>query len=167
METEWMGRYRELIGAVVLHGNSVSRMMFARRETDGQISLNQHEWLTLEYLLEHEREVSCISRISEHLGIAQSSLSKAVKGLCTFGYVERYRTRSNRKNVILRPTEEGRAYYRAATERVKDSYFRSVFEALEPLSDEDLARVTLAIRRMTRGLERQLEPEQLIPLDDT
>ena len=165
METAWMGRYRPLIAALVYHGNNVSRTLSVRSEMKDGIALNQVEWQILEYLLENDQDDECMSRISERLGIPQSSLSKAVKKLCEFGLVERYRRGRNRKNVILRPTEAGRELYRDGIPHLLEVCFRDVFRNLETLDDQELEAVTRAIRILSRGIEGTPEPPPLIPLD--
>ena len=123
-----MGRYRQLIATIVLHGNNVSRVMPLRTPMLDGIALNQPEWQILEYLLENEQDDKCMNRISERLGIPQSSLSKAVKNLCRFGLVERFRQGGNRKNVILHPTEKGRELYRAFVPGMIDGCFAGFFQ---------------------------------------
>ena len=68
-----MGRYRQLIATIVLHGNNVSRVMPLRTPMLDGIALNQPEWQILEYLLENEQDDECMNRISERLGIPQRS----------------------------------------------------------------------------------------------
>lgn len=164
-ETAWMGRYRSLIAAIVLHGNNVSRVLSSRTAMSDDVTLSQPEWQILEYLLENEQDDDCMNRISERLGIPQSSLSKAVKTLCGFGLVERFRRGRNRKNVILRATGKGRELYRAFVPVMIESSFAGFFEALEEVSDADLAAFTEAIRRLTRGMEEHRGPSPLIPLE--
>ena len=55
-ETAWMGRYRQLVATIVLHGNNVSRVMPLRTPMLDGIALNQPEWQILEYLLENEQD---------------------------------------------------------------------------------------------------------------
>lgn len=164
-ETAWMGRYRQLIATIVLHGNNVSRVMPLRTPMLDGIALNQPEWQILEYLLENEQDDKCMNRISERLGIPQSSLSKAVKNLCRFGLVERFRQGGNRKNVILHPTEKGRELYRAFVPGMIDGCFAGFFQALDGISDADLAAFTEAMRRLTQGMEKQTDPAPLVPLE--
>ena len=164
MQLEWMGRYRELVAALILNENIVSRNMSVRVPMYQGIGLIAQEWQTLEYLLEHEDENDCMNRISERLGIPQSSLSKAVKNLVAFGLVERFRRPTNRKNVILRATPLGRELYVHQIEAMKAAGFGAFFEALDRLDDEAIARFTLALNRMSGQVDAAVAPEPLIPL---
>ncbi len=159
-----MGRYRELIAAIVLHGNSVSRTMFCRVPGPFGIALNQQEWQILETLVDDGQSDSCMCRLSERLGIPQSSLSKAVKNLCAMGLVERYHKSGNRKNVILRATEAGRRQYAAFCGTVRDAFFDGFFAALDPLDDESIRAFSRAMASLGRALEKQEDPDALIPL---
>ena len=166
MESAWMGRYRPLIAALVFHGNNVARTQYTRIPMKDDIVMTQVEWQILEYLLENEQDDECMSRISERLGIPQSSLSKAVKTLCGFGLVERFRRGRNRKNVILRPTQKGMELYREQVPRLLErNNFRAFFEALSQLDDEELASITKAVRLLSNGIDGTPEPTLLIPLD--
>ena len=166
MESAWMGRYRPLIAALVYHGNNVARTQYTRVPMKDDIDMTQVEWQILEYLLENEQDDECMSRISERLGIPQSSLSKAVKTLCGFGLVERFRRGRNRKNVILRATQKGLDLYREMAPRLLElNNFRAFVEALADLDDRELAAVTKAVRLLSDGIEGTPEPAPLIPLD--
>ena len=165
MQLEWMGRYRELVAALILNENIVNRSMSIRVPMHQGIGLTAQEWQTLEYLLEHESEDDCMNRISERLGIPQSSLSKAVKNLVSFGLVERFRRSSNRKNVILRPTALGRELYLHQIDDMKASGFSAFFETLDGLDDETIAVFTQALTRLNSKVDSAVPPEPLIPLD--
>lgn len=163
-ETAWMGRYRELIAALIYHGNNVSRTLSVRVPIRNDISLTQAEWQILECLLENEDD-ECMNRIAERLGIPQSSLSKAVKKLCQIELVERFRRGGNRKNVILRPTEKGRELYREHVPVIRERYYDAFFDALKECSDSEVEAVTRAVRLLSHGIEGTPEPAPLIPLD--
>lgn len=160
-----MGRYRQLIATIVLHGNNVSRVMPLRTPMLDGIALNQPEWQILEYLLEYEQEELCMCRISERLGIPQSSLSKAVKQLCRLGLVERYRRGQNRKNVILHVTPLGHELYREHIPSLRDGYFAGFFKALEGLDAASLAAFTEALGELTQCLSKDSDTPVLVPMD--
>ncbi len=167
MQTEWMGRYRPLVAALVLNENIVNRNMSVRVPMYQGIGLIAQEWQTLEYLIEHEDETDCMNRISERLGIPQSSLSKAVKNLVAFGLVERFRRQSNRKNIILRTTPLGRELYAHQIETMKSAGFEAFFETLEGLDDETIACFTLALNRLSGQVDSAVALSPLIPLESS
>ena len=82
MGTEWMGRYRPLVAALVKHTNVVQRAAGRTVRLSDELSLTTQEWQVFEYILEHQDDDSCMYYISELLGIAQSTFSKITKYLC-------------------------------------------------------------------------------------
>ena len=145
MKTEWMGRYRPLVAALVRHSNGVMRSQSTRREYPEGICLSSTEWQVLEYIVEHENDDDCMLFISERLSIPQSTFSKAVKTLSSLGLVDKYQMLSNKKNIILKPTKRGNEVYEERAKMIAEKNFRAFFEALEDISDKDLETMVNAI----------------------
>ena len=160
-----MGRYRPLVAALVQHSNITSRPQ--DMDIGEGVYLNSVAWQVLEYLIEHEGEADCMNRVSETLGIPQSSFSKMARRLTALGLVERFRTAGNRKNIILRPTEKAHRLYDSFSHTIFERSFRPFFEALDTVDDEALARFTAALNRLNGQLAQDgPAPEaELIPLD--
>lgn len=166
MKLEWMGRYRELLAALVYFGNMTGRYTSTRMTVAEGIHLNAQEYQILEYLLEHETEDANVNGLSRALGIPQSSTSKAVKTLCSYGLAARFRLRGNRKSVIPRPTALGREVYLAVAEAMKNGSHVPFFHTLDALDDETIASLARALRDLTDSTYGRLEPPQdLIPFD--
>ena len=106
MGSEWMGRYRPLVAALVLHSNIVNRAANERMEIGCGIRLTPQEWQTLEFIVEHDDSFLSMIEIARQLGIPQSSFSRIQKKLCSMGLLERFQMQDNKKNVILKPTEQ-------------------------------------------------------------
>ena len=145
MKTEWMGRYRPLVAALVQHSNAASRSMGIKKEYPDGVSLTSTEWQVLEYIVEHETDDDCMLFISERLSLPQSTFSKAVKALCAAGLVDKYHMLSNRKNIILKPTKKGAEVYEERAKMISEKNFKAFFAALEDVSDKDLETVVNAI----------------------
>ena len=118
---QWMGRYRPLVEQIVKHSHEAGRAMFRRFEFRDGIRLSAVEWQVLEYVYEHEEDEKMV-HIYEHIGLAQSNFSKSVKLLCSYGLIEKYHKSTNRKNVIIRITDAGRALYDDAIENVSNPH---------------------------------------------
>lgn len=153
MGTEWMGRYRPLVAALVKHTNVVQRAAGRTVRLSEEVSLSTQEWQVFEYILEHQDD-SCMNHISERLGIAQSTFSKITKYLCEQGLVDKYQTETNRKNIILRPSADGVDLYRQQTATVGREMFGAFFEDLDGLSDEQLETFTAALERLNATLSQ-------------
>ena len=113
MEVDWMGRYRELVAAIVLHGNVATRTQSDVIDRGEGTFLTHQQWQILEYIVENRDKVFSMNDISYWLNIPQSTFSKTVKLLCNSDLVEKYQAVNNRKNIILRPTEKGLQLYRS------------------------------------------------------
>ena len=164
MGTEWMGRYRPLVAALVKHTNVVQRAVGRTVALSGELRLTVQEWQVFEYILEHQDDDSCMNHISERLGIPQSTFSKLAKYLCEQGLVDKYQTETNRKNIILRPSAEGEKLYRQQASAMEREKFGGFFQDLEDMSDEQLAMFTTALERLNATLAQGgvLEKPRLI-----
>ena len=154
MGTEWMGRYRPLVAALVKHTNVVQRAAGRTVRLSEEVSLSTQEWQVFEYILEHQDDDSCMNHISERLGIAQSTFSKITKYLCEQGLVDKYQTETNRKNIILRPSADGVDLYRQQTATVGREMFGAFFEDLDGLRGEQLETSTAALERLNATLSQ-------------
>lgn len=152
MGTEWMGRYRPLVAALVKHTNLVQRASGRTVRLSDELSLTVQEWQVFEYVLEHQDDDSCMNHISERLGIPQSTFSKIIKYLCEQGLVDKYQTETNRKNIILRPSSNGVDLYRQQTSTVGLDMFGAFFRELEGMGDEQLAAFTAALEQLNATL---------------
>ena len=151
MKIEWMGRYRELLRALVLHANRAARVSSLPGEIGEGISLTPYEWQVFECILEHEDENVNMICMSNGLGVPQSTFSKITKKLCKHGLVQRYQAVDNKKNIILKGTDLGRRLYLSHTSQVLEKVFRPLFAGLDSLPDEALETVVAALNRFNQG----------------
>ena len=54
MELTWLGRYRELVRALVFYSNSSNRGINSNTRGKDEYGLNQNEYQVLEYICEFE-----------------------------------------------------------------------------------------------------------------
>lgn len=154
MSTEWMGRYRHLVGALVRHTNLRIKGTGKSRHLDNNIEVNASEWQVLEYVIEHSFDDDRMIHISDTLGIPQSSFSKIVSKLCAKNLVEKYQAVNNKKNVILKATRLGEELYRKEVNSNASSFFSPFFEELDKLDDETLAVFTKALNLLSDNYEK-------------
>lgn len=167
MSTEWMGRYRPLVAALVRHSNIVQRTMSTKTDIYGGIRLTAQEWQVFEYIIEHLNDDAHMNLISDRLGIPQSSFSKMVKVLCNYGLIDKYQMTNNRKNIILRPSDYGLEVYAKNSSAVKESTFKDFFSQLDSLSDEDIELFTNAVETLSNNVSSVFRPEnsELVKID--
>ncbi len=166
----WMGRYRQLVEALVRHVNQVNRAGSIKFNICDDLWVNSFEWQVLEYLYEHESNDDPMLRVSETLGIAQSTYSKIINHLHKGKLIEKFHTPDNKKNVIIRISEKGKKAYECASVQVSQSSWHLFFERLNELSDESLSAFTEALDLLTSGLPSKQEDmkadgNKLIPID--
>ncbi len=149
MKLEWMGRYRELVRALIYYSNTSNRGSIIKTmpPVDG-IALSKHEYQILEYICEFENENKIMTDISKDLGILQSIVTKASKNLLSNGLIERYRISGNKKNIVLKPTEKGRNTYIQYYTRDIQKVFTAFFNSLEGFSDEQIEQLERSIRTL-------------------
>lgn len=154
-----MGRYRELVRALVYYSNSSNRGVIERRR-GGEGNLTQHEYQVLEYICEFESENRIMSHISRDLGIAQSNITKAAKTLLEKGCAERFRLGGNRKNVVLKPTPAGKELYKKMSSEQISPAFLTFFHLLDGLTQEQLEVFENAVRSLSSDWAAVGAPEE-------
>lgn len=146
MELSWMGRYRELVRALIYYSNTSNRGTAVSMARVGEISLSKMEYQILEYICEFENENRIMTDISRDLGILQSNVTKATKHLLTYGLAERYHMKGNKKSIVLKPTEAGKEIYAQYYARDVQPIFQPFFDFLDQCSDEQLRQFETAVR---------------------
>lgn len=140
-----MGRYRELVRALVFYSNNSNRGVLRRLPSTKKPHLTQHEYQILEYICEFEDCNRIMTDISKDLGILQSNITKATKHLLELGLIERYRFPGNKKNIVLKPSALGLKTYEMYYTEDIIPVFAAFFETLDGFSDEQLAQFEKAI----------------------
>lgn len=164
--SDWMGRYRMLVQLLTQNANqSVTFAKNAAKNAPSKGTSCPQEWQVLEYIIEHEDDAENMRQISDMLGIPKSSLTKYTKHLCELGFLRRYRTDDNKKNIILRATDEGKAHYVSVAEKMMRPLFDRFFEDLDCIPQEYLDLFVEALRK--HNIRRAMPPEvhKLVPLD--
>lgn len=153
MESDWMGRYRPLVAALVRHANVSMSASGKRKGIGGGLELTSLEWQVLESIVEHRNKSISMTAISDSIGVAQSTFSKTAKKLCDMNLVEKYQAINNRKNIILRPTEDAIELYKSNSLRLQSDVFGGFFEKLSVISDKDLSVVIDAVQTLNDALD--------------
>ena len=141
MGTEWMGRYRGFVAALVWHGNEYARTFSEKNIRCGNIFITPIEWQVMEYLIEYPSNNQNMAQIARQLGLSTSTFSKVVSSLTEHGFVEKYMRPDNKKSIILRISESGRKAYEENALIVMKKLFEKSFDILSVFSDEELKRI--------------------------
>jgi DNA-binding MarR family transcriptional regulator len=154
MILEWMGRNRKLIRLLMKYINLFTR--FDKKiQSDSGVSLNAQQWQTLECIIEYEDENRNMFFMANQIGVPKSTFSKNVKLLVDFGLADRYQQSDNRKDIILKPSDKGREYYKNHSAILYEQGWKTPFAILEKLSDENI----LIFEEFMSKMIATLEPE--------
>lgn len=145
MSTEWMGRYRNLVAALVRNTNNVNRTSKRGVSLENGVFLSTYEWQVFEYLIENKNSDDRMILISDRLGIPQSSFSRIVSNLCQNNLVVKLQLAGNNKNYVLKPTALGEELYTQHVYQNTLKTFAPFFKELDVIDDETLAVFTKAM----------------------
>ena len=155
MVLEWMGRNRKVIKLLMKYMNIFSHYD-KKIPSNSNISLNAQQWQTLECIIEFEDENRNMFFMANQIGVPKSTFSKNVKLLVDFGLVDRYRQSDNRKDIILKPSDKGRKYYKTHSEIVFKKGWKIPFSVLDKLSDENMTVIEEFMSKMIATLEPEV-----------
>ena len=124
--------------------------------SSSNISLNAQQWQTLECIIEFEDENRNMFFMANQIGVPKSTFSKNVKLLVDSGLVDRYRQSNNRKDIILKPSEKGRKYYKTHSEILLKKGWKIPFSVLDKLSDENMSTMEEFMSEMIATLEPEV-----------
>lgn len=136
MKLEWMGEYRDVVESVIGFANAYSQVVNIEVFGD-EVRLTPAQLQVLEYILETEDLNQNMSQIAARLSISQSNFSKMTKQLVKKGMLEKYHTKNNCKNVIIRVSELGKKFYEDYSSGAETDIWRDIFEKLECVSEKD------------------------------
>jgi len=153
MKLEWMGRNRELIRQIMKFVNLFTRS--EKKATVGKsgIALNAQQWQTLECIIEYEDENKNMVFMANQIGLQKSTFTMYVKLLFDYGLVERYQQTDNRKDIILKPSEKGRTFYKEHSKILARFVFGEVFSTLDKLSEENMAIIVDSLSKLVTNFE--------------
>ena len=153
MKLEWMGRYREFIGLLMKYVNLFTHFGNQALADKSGIKLNSQQYQTLQCIVEYENENKNMVFMANKIGLTKSTFSKFVKVLVDHGLVERYQQKGNRKEIILKPSEKGRIFYKNRSQIIMKTAWKEAFSVLDKLSDENLAIIVDFMSKMIDDLE--------------
>lgn len=136
MELTWMGRHRKAVESIIRFGNTYAQVVNLQGYLPCNVRMSAWELQVLEYLLENEDRHENMSCIAGRLQVSQSSFSKSVKQLVAKGLLEKYHTKSNSKNVIIKVSDLGRQVYADYSVSVSKRWTQT-FAELDKLSPDD------------------------------
>lgn len=170
---EWLGKYESFVEKLVQFSNVCSQIAGKQVYFGGAARFTPVQIQILEYLLKNGQEHRKMADIAAVLGISPSALSKNVAQLLESGVVEKYHRNDNRKDIILLPTEKGKAAYEEYVTDIFQFEFQKVFQMLEEIPLAELEKLGAVLDYMSaRQLDRirlyskkETEPHTLVKIE--
>lgn len=145
-------RYFPLFKAIIKHVNIVSVNMNEKIPINDQASVTLQEWLVTELIVEQRDSYFNMVELSRMIGLPPSSFFRIVRQLQKAGLVEKYRIQSNKKSVVLRPTELAIQEYAKRSTEVRDDIWGEFFSRLDGFSDEEIVTLTEAFDKLNENI---------------
>lgn len=141
-------RYYPLIQAIVKHANIASSGMADMISLGDGLCIPAQEWMVVEMVVELREEYRSMVELSRMLGSPPSTFFRMVTHLQKAGLVDKYHIRSNRKSIVLRPTELAIRIYEDHAAEFKSIIWKDFCRELEGVSDNDIVQFTQAIIKL-------------------
>ncbi|WP_343249311.1 MarR family winged helix-turn-helix transcriptional regulator [Diplocloster hominis] len=138
METDWMGRHRDLVEKFIRLFN-----VYARRYTtvsyleNTNVETSSAQIQTLEYILEADGSQK-MSEIASRMGITRGTFSNNVKKLVEKGYLQKSNNPDNKKDVFVTVTAKGKQAYQEYSDYIYRLWFHRMFELADQIPEEYL-----------------------------
>ena len=161
MQLEWMGQYRELMEKLIQYGNAYAQNYNREVDLGEGVRFTPAQLQALEYILENEDGCQNMAQIAARLGISPSSFSKNVAKMVEKGFLEKYHTSSNRKDVIIRVSPAGKEAYQQYI-RTLEPIFQQLAVLWGEIPNESIGAFLDALELLSR-YNRALTEESQIP----
>lgn len=168
MTLQWLEPYRSIIELIIKFGNEYSRHIKIPGSfgTDYLFSLSEIQ--VIEYVLENDERHQTISELAIRLGITQGAFSKIANKMLKKGFLEKYHTSDNKKNVIVCVSKLGKKIYREYSAFVNKNVFSKVFAVLDEIPKENIEKFEEVIRIISKlppSLKKQEIKAKLLPVN--
>lgn len=165
MKLDWMGDYRDIVEQLIKYCNVYASLYNKEMPNSTGVSFSFAQIQVVEYLLENEDLNQNMMTIAARLGISVSTFSKLVSRLVKKELLQKYHVEGNRKDVIIRVTDEGRRIYNEYAQVISKHHFAPMFDAAGEIPREYLP---LFANMLRAGLPAEIKDKKkkarLIPI---
>lgn len=158
-----MGDYRDIVEDLIHYCNKYAAVYKKERALPSGNTFTYSQIQVLEYLLENEERNQNMSSIARRLGITMSSFSKMASLLEKRGLIEKYNLEGNKKNIVMRVTEQGRTLYAEYAEYIHSTHFNKMFAELDSIPREYLPLIAKALSAPYPSKKATAAPAALVP----
>ena len=164
MKLEWMGEYRDVVEKLMKYCNQYGNIYKREMYHGTKIKISYAQVQVIEYLLENEDRHQNMSMIASRLGISLSVFSKLANQLVKKGLLQKFHTKTNKKDVIIQVTELGRSTYADYCDYIVRTHFRLMFEVADQLPRDTLPIIANMLDVGLKPVIPDDESDDLIPI---
>lgn len=166
MQLEWLGKYGDFVEQLIHYGNTYAQNFNTERSLGMGTSFSASEIQTLEYILIHQDKNLNMAEMAGCMGIPASTFSKNINKMMKKGLVEKYHISTNKKEIILRVSENGKALYEQYSRMAYETLYQKVFTVLDEIPQEYVEKFTQVLRLCAvENLKTADEPPVLIRVE--
>ncbi|MNO80661.1 MarR family protein [compost metagenome] len=141
MSLEWMGKNRSFVEKLVKFGNAYANSYKKESPYNTAFSFSAAQIQVLEYILENEDKNHNMLEISNRLGISKSAFSKNVTKMVEKGFLEKFHTSENKKNIIIKVTKTGKEVYDQYVQYAYEKSFKKIFSLLNEIPEQHIEKI--------------------------
>ena len=155
MQLEWLGSQRDFVEKAIKFANAYAFTYQKEQSFGTEYRFSSAQIQVIEYILENEDKNQSMVEIAERLGVSQSAFSKNVKKMLEKGWLEKYHTEDNKKNVIVHVSQLGKEIYSQYCEYVKNGVMNNLLAVLSKADKKSIDLATEALNMWADDLNRQ------------
>lgn len=146
---------------------NIRRLLYPQDWIDLDLSFSKSEVLTLLFVDRYEEII--MSRVAEYINVPMSTATGIVERLVKKGYLQRERSESDRRIVVIKLTDKGEGFISEIKEVIFD-YLRAITESLSEEEKDLLGKIFIKIiavlNKVTRDeLETQFKETGIKKID--
>ena len=166
MKAEWLGEYKELVGSIICFANGYSQIYNKEfMGTDIMYSFSQIQ--VIEHLINYEDLNQKMAEVAHNLGLTTSSFTKLVNKLVKKGLLKKYHASDNKKDVIVRVTEDGRRIYQQYSKQIAQGLFSEMFQIGDQVPREYISLFTQMMHSLSKSTDLKGEEAViLVPVEE-
>lgn len=165
MKAEWLGEYKELVESIICFANGYAQIYNKEfMGTDIMYSFSQIQ--VVEHLLNYEELNQNMAEVAHNLGLTTSSFTKLVNKLVKKGLLKKYHAHGNKKDVIVRVTEDGKRIYQQYSKQIAQGLFLEMFQMGDKVPQEYIMLFTQMMRSLSKSTDlKGEEAVVLVPVE--
>lgn len=157
MKLEWLGKYRNFFENLYYYTNTYGQVYTLSdfHQTSVPCSLAQIQ--ILEYILENEEQNQKMAQVAQRLGVSPATFSKNVKKMVEKKLLEKYKSTTNKKEIIVKASSLGRQVYDEYVAALMEMRFRDTFAILDQIPAEYIDKLASVFKLNADSMNHQLK----------